>query len=172
MKKLILFLPILILSCKKDDNKPFEYPKVVSNDIEIRLDGKYLLLDAFLYMSLDGNKIFKKHFNDSRSVSKLKPNSYEPFDIIKKGETIWSFESPNQNFAYGKFTVENDGVVTSLPFYVTPSNWSINNKPLVNARLISPSNDDTIVEFTTYTQTYGYNNQSYHFSILRFKKIK
>ena len=194
MKKLLFITSFIsLISCEKDI---IVQPTPEPQKQEIRLYGKWLLVDGYVYVEnlTTHSKIKYNYFSQSQIENGLRYNkdlncgnigTYSlTFEKIKLNQTTWSFYQPNMVPGYGEFVLNSD-TLNPYGFYVTKNNWTIieypesnqNNMQLggsskpISAEIYSYS--DSIVNF--YVQeayTSGCGNNYRYISELRFKKIE
>jgi hypothetical protein len=194
MKKffyILLALSLVLVSCKKEEIKPVEEEQEEAGQVdeEIRIYGKWVLVDATMYVeNLEtGSRTQYNHFDDTQKVSTLRydGNPEYEFEIIEKDSTTWSFYPPDYVPGYGEFVLDGD-TANPMGFYVTKSDWTIMEHPT------STSYDDMqlggssrpieayvydygeqIVDFyvqIAYENIDGYNCK--YFTEMRMKKIE
>lgn len=193
MKKLSLIFGLLVLvflsSCTKEDVKPAneEINEAGLVNEEIRIYGKWLLLDATMYIeNLEtGQKTSYSHFDATKTVSSLRYDGpLFDFEVIEQNVTTWSFYQPPYVPGFGEFVLNGD-TLNPMGFYVTKSEWSIVEHPTANAsnmqlggssRPIEAYIEDysnEIVNFyvqISYESINGYNCK--YFTEMRMKKIQ
>lgn len=131
---LILGLFLTFTSCKKEEITPNTNGIEESSQIdgEIRLYGKWVLLDAKMYienMETHEKTVFN-HFDEGRTISSLRYSGpiYE-IEVIEQYVTTWAFKQPKYVPGYGEFILNND-TIQPYGFYVTKSDWTIVEHPL------------------------------------------
>jgi hypothetical protein len=189
MKNLLFIVSIIFLtftSCTKEVIEPrVEEVQIVEE--EVRIYGKWLLLDATMYIeNLETHeKTQFNHFDANKTVSSIRfSGPMYDFEVIEQNVTTWSFYQPQYVPGYGEFVL-NDDTANPMGFYVTKSNWQIVEHPLASnasemqlggsARPIEAYIDDygqEIVKFSVqlaYENIGGYNCK--YFTQMRMQKI-
>lgn len=134
---LILGLFLILTSCKKEEIEPIsqEVEETTQIDDEIRLYGKWVLLDAKMYIeNLETHeKTVFNHFDENKTTSSLRySGSMYEIEDIEQYVTTWGFKQPNYVPGYGEFIL-NDDTTQPYGFYVTKSDWTIVEHPLTNS---------------------------------------
>tara|TARA_Y100000389_G_scaffold82433_2_gene79037 strand:- start:2703 stop:3281 length:579 start_codon:yes stop_codon:yes gene_type:complete len=184
----ILLLSFIVLtSCKKEEPlQPIQ--EVEESTEEVRIYGKWLLLDATMYVeNLETHeKTSFSHFDANKSKSSLRySGSMYDFEDIEQYETTWEFYPPSYVPGYGEFIFNSD-TIQPYGFYVTRSEWTIVEHPLTNntndmllggsARPIEAymyDYNDSIVNFyvqNAYENIDGWNCT--YFTEMRMQKIE
>jgi len=193
MKKffyILIAISLTFVSCKKEVIEPInnEVEETSKVDEEIRIYGKWVLIDAIMYVeNLETHeKTSYNHFDANKTTSSLRySGSMYEFENIEQGVTTWSFYQPNYVPGYGEFVLNSD-TLNPMGFYVTKSNWTIVEHPQAtniddmqlggSARPIEADIYDygqEIVEFyvqITYENIDGYNCK--YFTELKMQKIE
>jgi hypothetical protein len=193
MKKffyILIAISITFVSCKKEVIEPInnEVEETSKIDEEIRIYGKWVLIDAIMYVeNLETHeKTSYNHFGTNKTTSSLRySGSMYDFEDIEQGVTTWSFHQPNYVPGYGEFVLNGD-TLNPMGFYVTKSDWTIVEHPQAtniddmqlggSARPIEADIYDygqEIVEFyvqITYENIDGYNCK--YFTELKMQKIE
>lgn len=180
---------LVLTSCKKEELEPInqEVEETAVIDDEIRIYGKWVLLDATMYMeNLETHeKTSYAHFDGNKTTSSLRySGSMYEFETIEQGVTTWEFYQPNYVPGYGEFVLNSDSL-NPMGFYVTKSEWSIVEHPQVtnaadmqlggSARPLEAyvyNYNDSIVDFyvqITYENIDGWNCK--YFTEMRMQKI-
>lgn len=182
--RILIFVSLFLISCKKEEIKP----DLSNNDTleEIRLYGKWLLLDGYIYVDNLETKerVRYNHFDIDKQVSGLHFGNYNfNFEKIEQNITTWQFFEPPFVPGVGEFVLNS---VDTLGFNVTKNSWRIIEHPVSgitnqqiggSARPIMGTEiidfNDSIVAFYIqqgYTNLNG-NNISY-INKLIFKKVE
>jgi len=193
MKKffyILIAISLTFVSCKKEVIEPInnEVEETSKVDEEIRIYGKWVLIDAIMYVeNLETHeKTSYNHFDANKTTSSLRySGSMYEFENIEQGVTTWSFYQPNYVPGYGEFVLNSD-TLNPMGFYVTKSNWTIVEHPQAtniddmqlggSSRPIEADIYDygqEIVEFyvqITYENIDGYNCK--YFTELKMQKIE
>lgn len=171
MKKLSLIFGLLVLvflsSCTKEDVKPIseEVNDAGLINEEIRLYGKWLLLDATMYIeNLEtGQKTSYAHFDANKTVSSLRyDGALFNFEVIEQNVTTWSFYQPPHVPGFGEFVLNGD-TLNPMGFYVTKSEWSIVEHPTANASNMQLGGSSRPIE--AYIQDYSNNIVNFYVQI-------
>ncbi len=193
MKKLLFIISIAFLgltSCKKEVIEPNvnEVEEAGVLEEEIRIYGKWVLLDATMYIeNLETHeKTQFNHFDANKTVSSIRySGSMYDFETIEQNVTTWSFYQPEYVPGYGEFVLNND-TINPMGFYVTKTEWNIVEHPLASTasqmQLGGSSRNieayvydygQEIVDFyvqVAYENINGYNCK--YFTELRMQKVE
>ncbi len=192
MKKfynILLMFMFFFVSCEKETIEPVQTEEVSVTPVEeIRIYGKWLLLDAKMYVENieTHQKTVYNHFDVNKTVSSLRySGSIYEIEDIEQNVTTWEFHQPLNIPGNGEFILNSD-TIQPYGFYVTKSNWTIVEHPLAfmnggtqiggSSRPIDAlilDYDENVVNFyiqMTYESIDGYNSK--YFNELTMIKIE